>query len=472
MMIAPVPFVWIFIAVVAVIAVVAHLTRSSSASHGGHKKHAGIFWVIPVVLLGLFFLRSRGFSMPLLHKLPMLGKGDFSLLGLIVIAGLAAWFLIQALSTAGGRKAFSVLLLIGCIVGLGLFSFLGVSRQQVIPACSPVAVPIGSSLSGPVWDAGVEKEFTAETYSSLDTAAYGLGTALHETIEESLDTEPAQIRILDNNTLTHDQWNRLRQGLKDQYPNADITFGSRWTDAFPEKSILLSVSKKTQNEDTVKIIREEHSGNFSQTYSESFLSGAVTGTLDATVETPDGKYFQTVAFDYRPWLWDMSKFESIAPQGKWLVVASEQTVTSGEEARTETMNKAAQILTDSLKQAPRPGFTTAAVRSADLEQYNFIVDEYSQKLRGLAGPIYRHALLLDVHPARIDVLAQQKTQIINVQRRSWLSLIGSFAGMILLICLVYAFLNSATKGYYARSLAVLSVLLAAGLGVIILMFMA
>jgi hypothetical protein len=53
-------------------------------------------------------------------------------------------------------------------------------------------------------------------------------------------------------------------------------------------------------------------------------------------------------------------------------------------------------------------------------------------------------------------------------RVTWAKMLGSIAGLLALIVVVYLFLNAATKGYYAWSLRIAGVVLA---GVVILFFL-
>ena len=60
----------------------------------------------------------------------------------------------------------------------------------------------------------------------------------------------------------------------------------------------------------------------------------------------------------------------------------------------------------------------------------------------------------------IDELAGKYADTIREKRESWLRIVLSALGMLALVCVVYVFLNSATKGYYRAALRVAAVLLA------------
>ena len=179
---------------------------------------------------------------------------------------------------------------------------------------------------------------------------------------------------------------------------------------------------------------------------------------------------KAVSFDCRPWVTDFENFKtSLAWSGKnWLKIVSEDTAVSAEEARGQVMQKVFQQVSEMI-QIPAAAAAANPVTEKDLLQHGMIVDEYMQRLAGMAGPIWRHAILLDVSPERLAALSSEKIKIDRQVRMTWAKSIGSLAGMIVLVCLVYAVANAATKGYYSAVLAVTAVLAAVILGFLILL---
>ena len=76
------------------------------------------------------------------------------------------------------------------------------------------------------------------------------------------------------------------------------------------------------------------------------------------------------------------------------------------------------------------------------------------------GKIYREMLLVDISPEKLDQLRHKFVQIKTSQRRDLLYRVLSLGGMLLLICLVYLFLNAATRGYYTWMLRIAAVVFA------------
>ncbi|MCD6392092.1 MAG: hypothetical protein J7M40_01155, partial [Planctomycetes bacterium] len=104
----------------------------------------------------------------------------------------------------------------------------------------------------------------------------------------------------------------------------------------------------------------------------------------------------------------------------------------------------------------------------DLSSGKIIVDTFSQRFSGLAGPIWREAILLDTSQSKLIKLVQQKITASRTKRLTWAKMAGTLIGMFALICVVYLFLNAATRGYYAWSL---RIVLMAVLGIAVFLFL-
>ena len=107
--------------------------------------------------------------------------------------------------------------------------------------------------------------------------------------------------------------------------------------------------------------------------------------------------------------------------------------------------------------------------SNDILERDFIVDRFTQNFDGRAGKIWRQALLIDASVGKLEELAHHKTVVARAIKWSWARMFGSIAGLLTLITVVYAFLNAATKGYYAWSLRIAGIVLAA---TVIILFVA
>lgn len=437
--------------IVGVLVLTALFSKSSRQVLVPLLKVVGIIAAVLVcTVLGLRFARFGGMG-GLGRITQMQGPRFMVLLPLLGGVVVLIWLLVKSLSTPSGRKTLGILAVVVCIAGL-IFAVLApvAFRGRAVPVPEAQCLA-GSMVSGPIWSSYIEEEFAAESYSTPQAAAYGLGARLE------LGRSPNEI-LLAEDVIANDLLHAFMRGLQSRYENAEV--------------YIAAPPQEAPREDQVYITLTEPGGEENITITHMMPSINRQGRLEATIQNEKGKTIQSAAFDSRAWLRDYAEFASLSKEGQWLVVGSEEAATSAEEARGRAMEKAADVVRTGLGPSRRPFDLKTAIGPGDLEARGFIVDEYSQKLQGLAGPIWRHAVLLEVSPERMAGLQQHAAQISYGMRMSWARLIGSFVAMIAMICVVYFFLNAATKGYYARSLAVLSVLLAAGLGVIIFMFTA
>ncbi len=69
---------------------------------------------------------------------------------------------------------------------------------------------------------------------------------------------------------------------------------------------------------------------------------------------------------------------------------------------------------------------------------------------------------------RLSRLAERKTAFSRAKRITWAKTGGTLAGMFALICVVYLFLNAATRGYYAWSLRI-ALIIVLGIGVLVVL---
>ena len=100
-----------------------------------------------------------------------------------------------------------------------------------------------------------------------------------------------------------------------------------------------------------------------------------------------------------------------------------------------------------------------SVSENELSSAGLIVDRFTQRFSGLAGPIWREAILVDTSEGKLSSLAQKKIGVTRMKRQSWFRTGVTLVGMFLLICIVYMFLNAATRGYYSWALRIALIVL-------------
>jgi hypothetical protein len=88
------------------------------------------------------------------------------------------------------------------------------------------------------------------------------------------------------------------------------------------------------------------------------------------------------------------------------------------------------------------------------------VDLFLQSFDGVSGRFWRHAMLIDASPEKLNRLDARMNQLASGQRMSWARMIVSAIGVLVIIVLSYLFLNMATRGYYVWSLRIAGTVLA------------
>lgn len=389
------------------------------------------------------------------------------ILAVLIVPALLVGFIILLIKGGSAVRWFFGVCLLLIIIGIfGLFS-LRMRPVMVHPAYTEQVSSQGATIQtieDPiVWRDGLEEELMPVVYSSPQTAAYGLGVQLQETLA-ALQKTPSKIVIAENagdsNIALLEQ---LRRGLKYVFPDAAIAIAAETSaNVPPEGSIRITLHLQDVREPSIQI-PEIRDGNTTEMMQIN-PAGNQQGTLQAVVQTADNKYVKQVQFDDRAWLYDPETFRSAVGRGKWAVIASRDTAVTKEQVTEQIEQAAAKYLDEQLRQ---DGMSHSNVQPSDLRRYGFIVDEYFQQLQGLSGPIWRGALLLEVSPQRLQMLQQDKTVAVSQVRRTWAYRILSLLGMILIISLLYAVVNALTKGYYS----IVSAIIAIGCAVIFALFL-
>lgn len=353
------------------------------------------------------------------------------------------------------RWFFGILVLLLIIGFFGLFSMRFVSHGPVVMSqLTPPQVPVqeGSvyiEKDPTLWSDGLEEELTPDVYSGLDTAAYGLGIQLYDTIQAALKDETLQKIVIRDFNVPQAVQEQLRQGLSTNYPDIDIVINQQSNISPGEIHIELTLASGAPRRPLV--IGDDVDSAF---LTDNFSSPK--GVLTAAVLTADDKHVKEVKYHRCIWLYDPDLFRSkVNGQGQWAVITSDEAAVTKEQAQQQVRQAAMEYLANQLQIGSRVG---TAVRDSDLWDYGLVADEYSQRLVGLSGPIWRAALLLDVSPERIQTLRQQKMVVQHQARNNWIQHFLSLIGMLVLITILYVFVNAITKGYYSKTILIVSIL--------------
>ncbi len=364
----------------------------------------------------------------------------------LILLALLVGFII--LMVKGSPAVRWCVLIIAGIVLLPLVAGLFLVCSHQVPVPQPMELTNSQSPSVHVvkeptlWQNNLEEEFVADTYSSTSAAAYGLGTQLYDVILAALENQPPQkinIRELDNSDFM--VLERLREGLSGKFEDAKVVINRLDTPSPDNISIRLEIEEERSSQ-TLSYPNDS-------SYSVITEIPSQAGTVRAIVHTGDDKHIKEVRYDRRQWIHDTDAFRSQVGIGSWAVYASSQPAVSKEQALNEAFQLAQQYITEKI------GLHSTQLN--DERVHGFVIDEYSQRLQGLSGPIWRAAVLLDVSPEHLQTLQQSEAAVARHVRKTWIYRIFSLAGMILLISILYAFVNALTKGYYSVIIGIIAI---------------
>jgi hypothetical protein len=310
-----------------------------------------------------------------------------------------------------------------------------------------------------IWLPGIEDEFEANIYPSKLSAVRSLGLHISEPLRQVFgETSPSGFILFQG---AHER------GLIEEFGRAIArTFpDTKWKIA-PE-TVAVQPDEVGIRIDIVKV----------QTHAAPWKSGSenemTTGTIQATVLSGDKQASMKAEFVEKPWVEDFSGFLNTRPNSRFVIAKSSDSCMTEAEANNQAIQIACTQVANILGQIPlrRSGVPVSfakPVDSADILEGGFILDRFVQSFEGTAGKIWRQALLVDASPDKLKNLAQRKTMIARVRKRHFAGMFFSIAGLIVLITVVYAFLNAATKGYYTWSLRIAGVIFALVLIILLL----
>ena len=344
--------------------------------------------------------------------------------------------------------ALGLLLLLAPLFIL-ITSYRSVRHQTEVSMGS--TLPPSEETTTAIWLPGIEDEFEANIYSSKLSAVRSLGLHIGKPVRQVFgETSPSGFILFQG---AHDR------GLLDEFGRTIAkTFpDANWTIA-PE-TVAVQPDEVGIRIDIVKV----------QTHPAPWLSGSenemATGTIQASVLAGDKQASMKAEFVDKPWVDDFSGFLNTRPNSRFIIAKSAESCMTEAEANQQAVQNACTLVADMLGQTSLgisgvPVSFAQAVNSADILDGNFILDRFVQSFEGTAGKIWRQALLVDASAEKLKNLAQRKAIIARARKKSFAGMFFSIIGLIVLITVVYAFLNAATKGYYAWSLRIAGIVFA------------
>jgi len=394
--------------------------RAGMLSHGD---------AVPLVVVPVTFLFVL--LIILLTKAPKVGAG---LIVALVIVMIVSLFGMKFWASASDRQAATV----------------SEPYPPVVARAVPSVPTPPSATPAPIWSVGVDKELTADAYPSKLAAVQALGSRIDKSIRELVgDTNtPPQITLFQeesDRTLVVE----LKSAIQQVLSQASCAIESELRNLKPQE---IGITLRVPEVDVGPA-----------PWAQSTETKMVSGRIELNVSTTGGHATASRRFVEKPWLENFAAFASTRPQQHFIIARSMGTCTSESEANQQALDDARARLTEALGQRgdwtsgrlPGPEITTT-----DVLRGGFVVDRFAQSFEGSVGKIWRQALLIDVSGPKLAQLAGQKAREFREVKMSWARMGLSVVGVVVLISVIYFFLNMATMGYYEWSLRIAGVVLA------------
>ena len=398
------------------------------------------------------------------------GIGVAPLLLLVLLACVVIALVLRA-KGKGSRWILAVPMALVAILLLVVFLWTSVPKQVSVQQFgSPGGVDVSRAAgraTPAIWASGLEDQFEADVYPSLRSAAKALGRRLAKRVSNSIGdqglTMPVQLRrVQQDNRIGMETVDAVAAGLR--------AAGFRDVLATTHIESAAVSGDLTMVRQAIVTIRLHASHRTS-------LSDALKGSSLIAEASADGRQFaETVQYVDKPWVENFAAFISGEPERHWILARSQDSCTTADQAQRQALDDACVVLLQLCgPETTGPRWLASRrvrMNPADIQAGNVIVDRFAQSFQGTAGPIWRQALLLDASPDKLSQLQHADTARRAGQRRGWLGRFASLAGVLALICVVYLFLNAATKGYYTWALRIAAFVLIVTAALVVLAFVA
>jgi hypothetical protein len=414
---------------------------------------------------GAWLIGGLVFAVPiLLYRVFRLGAVPGpATLPLIVVPAAFLFVLLIILLTKAPKVGAGLIVALLVMGLLGIFFATSIShrppgvvpqaRRQppaVVPELPPAPTPPASATPAPIWSEAVETQFDADVYPSQLAAVRAMGLRMDKTIRELVkDVNSPRIVLFQESRDPG-----LLAGLKNaiQEVVSDLPCG-----------VEAEVRNIRPNEIGIEL--DFHNQDMQPApWARSNEVKAASGLIELQVSTAaaDRRVFSG-RFVEKPWIENFATFASNRPRQAFIIARSLGTCTSEGEANQQALDDARVRLTEAIGQRgrrisdklPKPEIT-----ATDVLQGGFIVDRFAQGFEGSVGKVWRQALLIDVSGPKLAQLAGKKAREFREAKMTWARMGLSAVGVVVLIGVIYFFLNMATMGYYEWSLRIASVVLA------------
>lgn len=378
-----------------------------------------------------------------------------------------------------GRSIAAIILI--AIVCLGAFFFYAQPHRTVISTVHSQAdslLPIiardsitSQSPPAPIWSEGIEQQFAADVYPSQTAAARALGRQ-SIILLRTMTTDgqmPATVQIFgrtDPHKLTAETLHAIADGIRSDESVERVLV----------ETVPIAIAESIYANDPQAVGIEVSLPKFSHAtfpFQNSNHTAVTSGTLSLTLKNQERNLTSTANFFEKSWAQNFAAFIN-QDHRPWRIARSQSTCTDENDAQQQAIADACRQVTAIMQQwfqQQKILLPDINFNPIDLEQAGIIADRFTQSFQGSAGRIWRQALLLDFSPEKLMPLIDKYQHSLAAKKQTWFNTAITLLGLLGLICLVYLFLNIATRGYYTWALRCVMLILLA-LGIVLILFIA
>ncbi|MEN6337553.1 MAG: hypothetical protein ABFE01_25145 [Phycisphaerales bacterium] len=329
----------------------------------------------------------------------------------------------------------------------------GAHARLSVPSTSLSPAATSSSPLSPIWSEGVDQELEADVYPSSLAAAKALGRRMADPIRTVSGDPNAAVKVI------LFQENNERSLI--------ATFGRSLERELPSVRCAIEADLRNIEPGEVGLTFRVVPGHFDvdavQGGTIAFPNSQDSSQIVATATSTGRRASAEARFIDKSWVDSFGSYASARPNESFIIARSNGTCTSESEANQQALEDARARLTEalgretgrSLADLGRPPISTTDVLNG-----GFIVDRFVQSLDTSTGKVWRQAMLVDVSGQKLWQLANVKVRQTREVQMSWARMGLSAVGVLVLIGVIYFFLNMATRGYYEWSLRIAGVVLA------------
>jgi hypothetical protein len=300
--------------------------------------------------------------------------------------------------------------------------------------------------------------FQPDVFPSQEAAAKGLARKLVSALTGAKEFDPQQHAIVLAGDASADAMTRVVETLSDEFPSLCVT---------------VARSEEAQRGDA-SVIGIELRVTVSEKLPSPFRSRRElpAGTVTMTVSGPmTGQRVLTARYVDKPWVDDWASFTNSETKGRWLRGQTEHAVPTESEALARAHSAAAKALWPRVRQqmnernAGRPGAIMVSEKwvcrqlESLLGRGKHVTDVFIQSYERPYGRVRRASILVDASADDIDAMAVYCAKMARAEFGGKAVTWGATAAMSAVILLLYFFVNSVTKGYFAWRLRAVALLL-------------